>query len=137
MVVVLADMLDDAVAADAVGRELVVTALTQHAETVRVVDVEQGVVLAREPRERRQVERVPRHAVDAVNADEARHRTALLEQALEIVRVLELKALHGRAACARELAALVDRLVRAGLDVDCSRAREHRDHRHVDQGDRR
>ena len=80
---------------------------------MRVVDVQQRVVLAREPREGRQVESIPGHAVDAVDADEPRHRTALLEQALEIVRVFELEPLHGRASRARQLAALVDRLVSA------------------------
>ena len=61
----------------------------------------------------------------------------MLEQPLQVVRVLELKSLQRRSARRGELAALVDRLVRTRLHVDRARACEHRNHGHVDQGDRR
>ena len=45
--------------------------------------------------------------------------------------------LQRRAARLRELAAVVDRLVRAAVEEDRAAAGQHRDHRHVDQRDRR
>ena len=51
--------------------------LADDAEAVRVVDVEEGVVLAGEPRERANVRGVAGHAVHAVDADEPRSTPVL------------------------------------------------------------
>ena len=59
------------------------------------------------------------------------------EQLLEVVRILEAEPLHGRPARRRELAAVVDRLVRPAVDEDRAVAGQHGDHGQVDQGDRR
>ena len=59
------------------------------------------------------------------------------EQPLEVVGVLVLEALDRRAANRRELAALVDRLVRAPVDEDRPAGGEHGDHGKVDERDRR
>src|SRR3954468_20764786 len=118
MIVGLAHVLHDAVAAPAVGRELVVAPLADDAETVGVVDVEERVVLTREPGKLWEGDRVPSHAVHAVDADQPRHRPSVPEQPLEIIRVFELEPPHGRAAGTGKLAALIDRLVRPRLDVD-------------------
>ena len=89
MVVGLAGVADDAVATISVRTELVVAALADDTEAVGVVDVQESVVRAGEVAKRRQVERVARHAVHAVDADQAWRRAALLEQALQVLRVLE------------------------------------------------
>ena len=47
------------------------------------------------------------------------------------------KRLHGRAARAGDLAAVVDRLVRPRVEEDRARGGQQRDHRHVDVRDRR
>src|SRR6186997_3044476 len=87
--------------------------------------------------ERRQVGGVAGHAVDAVHADEARGVALGAQQLVEVVRVLEAEALDGGAAGAGGLAAVIDRLVRAGVEEDRARGGEQRDHRHVDVRDRR
>ena len=104
---------------------------------MRVVDVQKRVVLAREASERRHVRGVAGHAVDAVDADQARRLAALAQQALEVVHVFEGEPLDGRAVHPGQLAAVVDRLVGAVLEEDRPAAREHGDHGHVDQRDRR
>ena len=72
VLVALAEVADDAVPPRAVRRRLVVAALADHAEAVRVVDVEDRAVLARERGVRTEVGDVAGHAVDAVDADQAR-----------------------------------------------------------------
>ena len=136
-VVRLVAVADDAVPAHAVGAWFVRVALADHSEPVRVVDIEHGVVPTGEPGEVLQVRRVPGHAVDAVHADQARGRAVLSQELLEVVRILEPKPLHGRAAGRRELAAVVDRLVRPVVDKDRAVAGQHRDHGQMDQRDRR
>ena len=59
------------------------------------------------------------------------------EQLVEVVGVLEAEAPDGGAARAGDLAAVVDRLVRARVEEDRARGGQQRDHRHVDVGDRR
>ena len=137
MVVALADVSDDAVAAHAVRARLVGSALTDDAEAVRVVHIEQRVVFAGQPSEALDVCGVPRHAVDAVDADESRRGVLLQKQPLEVFDILEGELLDRCATRGRELAAVVDRLVGPLLQENRSAAREHRDHRHVDQRDRR
>ena len=102
-----------------------------------VVDVEQGVVGSSQTSHRFDVGCVSGHAVDPVDADQPRRLPVLVQEPLEIVQVVVAEALHGCAVRGRELSALVDRLVRAPVDVDRPVAGEHRDHRHVNQGDRR
>ena len=136
-VVRLVAVADDAVPAHAVWARLVRVALADHAEPVGVVDIEHGVVPTREPSEVLQFGRVPGHAVDAVHADQARGRAVLAQKLLEVVRILEAEPLHGRPARRRELAPVVDRLVRPVVDEDRPVAGQHGDHGQVDQGDRR
>ena len=130
-------MLDDAVPAQAVGAGLGRASFADDAESMRVVDVEQSVVGSSETRHRFDVGRVSGHAVDSVDADQARRIPVLLQEPLEIVQVVVAEALDRRAVRGCELSALVDRLVCAPVDVDRPVAGEHRNHRHVDQGDRR
>ena len=137
MVVGLAEVADDAVAARRRTGRLVGRALADDAEAVRVVDVEQRVVLACDAGEGVEVGRVPGHAVDPVHADQPGRGAVLPEQPLQIVGVAEAEPLERRAVCGGELAAVVDRLVRAAVDEDRALAGEHRDHRRVDERDRR
>ena len=97
VVVALVEVTHDPVAPLAVRAELVRRPLADHAEPVRVVDVEKRVVLAREASERRHVRGVPGHAVDAVDADQARRLAGLAQQALEVVHVFEGEPLDRRA----------------------------------------
>ena len=85
----------------------------------------------------RQVGRVAGHAVDTVHADEPGGVALGAQQLVEVVGVLEAEAADRGAAGLRDLAAVVDRLVRARVEEDRARGREQRDHRHVDVGDRR
>ena len=94
-------------------------------------------MLAGDSRERADVRRVAGHAVDAVHADQAGAVALGAQQLVEVVGVLEAEALDRRAARTRHLAAVVDRLVGPRVEEDRARGREHRDHRHVDVGDRR
>ena len=64
-------------------------------------------------------------------------REVVAEQAVEVVGILEREPLHGGAASPRDLAAVIDRLVRAAVEEDRAAGGQHRDHRHVDVGDRR
>ena len=98
MVVGLARVAHDAVAAVSVRAELVVGALADDPEAVRVVDVEQRVIVTRELREGGQVDRVAGHAVHAVDADQPRRLARLLEEPFQILGVLELESLHRGAA---------------------------------------
>jgi hypothetical protein len=137
VVVALVEVPHDPVAALAVRAQLVVGALADHAEPVRVVDVKERVVLAGDAREGRDVRCVPGHAVHTVDADQPRRGAAVTKQPLQVVDVLERESLDRRPSHLGELAAVVNRLVRAVLQEDRPAAREHRDHRHVDQRDRR
>ena len=101
-----------------------------------VVDIEQGVVVTGDARELVQIGRVPGHAVDAVHADQPSRRPVLPQEPLEIVRILEAEALDGRPAGGCELAAVVNRLVRAVVDEDRSVPGEDGDDGQVDQRDR-
>ena len=83
------------------------------------------------------VRRVAGHAVDAVHADEAGRVALGAQQLVEVVGVLEAEALDGGAAGAGDLAAVVDRLVGAGVEEDRARGRQQRDHGHVDVRDGR
>ena len=94
-------------------------------------------MLAGDAGERGDVGRVAGHAVDAVHDDEARGVALGLEQLVEVLGVLEAEALDGGAAGAGDLAAVVDRLVGAGVHEDRARGGEQRDHGHVDVRDRR
>ena len=69
--------------------------------------------------------------------DEARGVALGGQQLVEVVGVLEAEALDRGAAGAGDLAAVVDRLVRAGVHEDRARGGEQRDHGHVDVRDRR
>ena len=137
VVVALAGVADDAVAAHPVRRGLPEMLLADHAEAVGVVDVEQGAVAARDLGEGGEVRRVARHRVHAVHADEARAVGLLAHQLVEVVGVLEAEPAHGGAARLGHLAAVVDRLVGAGVEEDRARGGQQRDHRHVDVGDGR
>ena len=112
-------------------------ALADDAEAVGVVDVEQRAVLARDGCEGADVRRVAGHAVDAVHAHEPRRVALGAQQLVEVVGVLEAEALDGGAARAGDLAAVVDRLVRARVEEDRARGRQQRDHGHVDVRDGR
>ena len=127
----------DAVAAHPVRARLVSGALADDAEPVRVVDVQDRVVRAREAREGGQIGHVPRHAVDAVDADEPGARAIRTEALLELVQIVGTELLDRGAARRCELTALVDRLVGATIDEDGAARCQHRDHGHVDQRDRR
>ena len=82
-----------------------------------------------------QVGSVARDAVDAVHADEPPPGAILDQQPLEIVGILEPEALERGAAGDRELAAVVDGLVRAAVHEHGAAGGEHGDDRHVDVGD--
>ena len=137
VVVALVAVAHHAVAAAAVDRGLVGTALADDAEAVGVVDVEQGAVLAGDGREGADVGRVAGHAVDAVHADQAGAVALGAQQLVEMVGILEAEALDRRAARTRHLAAVVDRLVGPRVEEDRARGGQQRDDRHVDVGDRR
>ena len=137
VVVGLVAMADHAVAGRAVVARLVRAALTDHAEAVGVVDVEQRAVLAGDRSERADVRRVAGHAVDAVHAHEPRGVALGAQQLVEVVRILEAEPLDRRAAGAGDLTAVVDRLVCARVQEDRARRGEQRDHGHVDVRDRR
>ncbi len=81
VVVGLALMADDAVAAQAPLAELVGGALADHAEPVGVVDVQERVVLAGDARELLDVGGVPGHRVHAVDRDHAGRRRRRLARA--------------------------------------------------------
>ena len=66
-----------------------------------------------------------------------RRQFAIAQQRLELVEIVVGKALHGGAPRLRQRAAVVDRLVRAAVQEQRAATGEHRDHRHVDVGDRR
>ena len=138
VVVGLAEVAHDAVAAAAVGRGLVGPALADDAEAVGVVDVEQGAVLAGDARRTRGGRARCRSCCSRRPCTTRRVRVALgAQQLVEVVGILEAEALDGGAARAGDLAAVVDRLVRARVEEDRARGGEQRDHRHVDVGDRR
>ena len=59
------------------------------------------------------------------------------EQLLEVVGVREGESLHRRSVSSRELAPVVEGLVRSAVDEDSPLARQHGNDRGVDQGDRR
>jgi hypothetical protein len=103
---------------------------------VGVVDVEQRAVLAGDGGERADVRGVAGHAVDAVHDHQAGGVALGAQELVEVVGVLEAEALDGGAAGAGDLAAVVDRLVRAGVHEDRARGGEQRDHGHVDVRDR-
>ena len=85
-----------------------------------------------------QVGRVAGHAVDAVDEDHPRAPPVIgAQQRLELVEVVVTEALDGRAAGLGHGAAVIDRLVRAAVQEQGAAAGQHRDHRHVDVGDRR
>jgi hypothetical protein len=92
---------------------------------MRVVDVENRVVAARELGEDAQIGGVPGHAVHAVHADQTRLRPVGAQQSFEVGGIVVLIALHARAANRRELGALVDRLVSPPVDEDRAAAGEH------------
>ena len=94
-------------------------------------------MVARDGREGADVGRVAGHAVDAVHAYESRGVALGTQQLVEMVGVLEPEPLDRRAARTRDLAAVVDRLVRAGVQEDRARRGQQRDHGHVDVRDRR
>jgi hypothetical protein len=84
-----------------------------------------------------EVRGVARHAVDAVEADEARRVALLGEQLVEVRGILEAETPHRHPAGLGDLAAVIDRLVCARVEEDRPGGREQRDHRHVDVRDRR
>ena len=127
----------DRVSAHAVRARLVRSALADHAEAMRVIDVEQRAVCARNPRERCEIRRIAGHAVDAVHADHRRFLVSLRDQLREMLRVLEAEAAHRGPVAACNLAAVIHRLVRARVEEDRPAAGEHRYHRAVDVRDRR
>ena len=102
----LAGVPDDAVAAHAVRARLVGRALPDHAEAVGVVDIEQRAVPARDRGERDQVRRVAGHAVHAIHADKASRVALGREQRVQVVGVLEAKAPYRRATCLCDLASV-------------------------------
>ncbi len=102
-----------------------------------IVYVQDRVVSTRDSGELPQVWRVPGHAVDSVHADQAGRRPISAEHLLEIVWILEPETLDGRPAGGRELAAVVDRLVRSVVHEDRAIPGENRNDGKVDQGDRR
>ena len=120
-----------------VGAGLIGCTLADHAEAVSVVDVEQRAVAARDLGERAQVGRVAGHAVDAVHAHQPRAVAPAPRDLVEMVGVFEAEAADRGAARAGDLAAVVDRLVRARVEEDRPRRGEHGDDRGVDVGDRR
>ena len=90
----------------------------------------------RDPGEGGEIRRIAGHAVHAVHADERRLAVRLRDQLLEVRRVFEAEPLHRRAVAARNLAAVVQRLVGARVEEDRPVAGEHRDHRGVNVRDR-
>ena len=104
---------------------------------MRVVHVEDRVVLSRNPCKRVQIGGVAGHAVDPVHADEPCRRLVRAQQALQVVRIFEGESLDGCAVRPCKLAAVVDRLVRAPVEEDRAVAGENRDYREMDEGDRR
>ena len=137
VVVGLAEVAHDAVAARAVRAGLVRRAFADHAEAVRVVHVQQRAVTARDLGERDQVGGVAGHAVDAVHAHEPRRVALCRQECVEVLGILEPEAPHRDAPCPRDLTAVVDRLVCARVEEDRAGGGEQRDHRHVDVCDRR
>jgi hypothetical protein len=137
VVVRLAEVADDTVTPPSERGGLVLRSLSDDTEAVGVVDVEQSVVLAGEPRECRQIGGVAGHAVDPVHADEAGARVVRTEQTLEVVGIRVPEAVDACTVHGRHLTAVVDRLVRARIEKHGTGAREHRNHRRMDQRDRR
>ena len=133
----LPDVAHDAVPTHPVVTELAGAALTDHAEPMRVVDVQERVVLAREPGEGGDVGRVSRHAVHAVHADQSRWLGVGLQQALEVLGIRVREPKHGGAVPAGDRAAVVDRLVRPAVKEDGPAPREDGNDGHVDERDRR
>ena len=111
--------------------------LADDAETVRVVDVEDRGVLARELGEGRKVGSVAGHTVDAVDADQAGRGLVAKQERLELVDVVVCERLQRRAAQGRELSTLVDGLVGTTVDEDRAAGGQQRDHGEVDERDRR
>src|ERR1700759_1220869 len=99
VLVALAGVADDAVAARSIVTGFGGRAFAEPPKSVRIVDVEDAVVLARERRKRLYVGRVAGHAVDAVNADgSGTAPTRIAQQRLELVQIVVGKALAGGAA---------------------------------------
>ena len=132
------EVAEDAVALGPVVVGLVRRTFADHAEPVGIIDVEQGVVLLGQARELGELRRVAGHRVDAVHRDQARERgIAGTQQLLEVFEVVVAEPANGGAVAGRDHGPVVDRLVCAAVQEDRAVADEHRDHRHVDVGDRR
>ena len=137
VVVGLAEIANNAVSTSAVRGRLLRRSLADDAESVRVVDVEDRLVVAGERRVCAEIGGVPGHAVHPVDADQPRGRLVGAQQALELVEVVVRETFQRRAAQRGELGALVDRLVGPSIDEDAAARREQRDHGEVDERDRR
>ena len=137
VVVALAEVTDDAVAAMSVGR-CRRGRLTDDAEAVGVIDVQERVVLTADAGVGRQVGHVAGHAVHAVDAKEpllaGRQRT---QDLLEMVVVVRPDAVKSRPGAPRDGRPFVDRLVSLGVDEYRTLTGEDGDHRGVNDRDRR
>jgi len=114
----LAEVADHAVAAAAVRVRLLAAALPDHAEAVDVVQVQQGVVRARQAGERRQVGRVAGHAVDPVHADQPRALGVAEQQPLKRLGVVVGEAHQAGVVGAGDHAAVPDGHVGAAVDEE-------------------
>ena len=138
VVVALAVMPDDPVATGAPVAQLERIPLTDDAEAVRVVDVEERVVVTR----RRVRTRATSGAFPVIEFTPSIAMTRgvaldALEELFEVLGVVVPEPHDRRAVAAGDHRTVVDRLVRASVEEDHARAGEDRDHRHVDVRDRR
>ncbi len=129
-------MADEAVAATAVQAELTGPPLTDDAETVRVVDVEERVVRAGHLGQFCHGRDVAGHAVQPVDAHQPRVSPAGPQHLLELGGVVVVEALHGRAPGPGHDAAVMDGAVRVVVEEDRSLPGEGRDDRQMDVRDR-
>ena len=134
MVVPFARPAHDRVAAAAVGGRVVAVALAGDPEAVGVVHVQQGVVLAGQGGEGRQVGRVAGHRVDPVHADQARAPARAPEQPPGVLDVAGAEPPHGRPPGGGHAGGVVDGPVGAQVDQDRPLAGERREHAVVGMG---
>ena len=130
-------MTHDAVAQPAVVTQLVGRALADHAEPVRVVDVQERVVLERQALEAAHIRCVAGHRVHAVHRDDPGRPAVLAQELRQVLLVVVPEPDHLGPSAGGEHRAVEDRLVRAAVEEDRALAGEDRDHRHVDVRDRR
>src|SRR5437016_14412856 len=107
----LSEVPNDAVPARAIRAALIWCTLTDDTESVRVVDIEQDIVLARESRKGGQVRQVAGHAVDPVHADDPGASPVGAEQLLELIEGAVVEARQRGASGPAAQASVLDRPV--------------------------